>query len=72
MPIKPGTTVDDVIRSVVSVATSPRRVRELGMVEDSEDQRRREIDASNFGVFVLQAIGLNDDEIRSLYEQATR
>lgn len=69
MPIPPETTVDDVIRHVVIVATSPRRAREAGMVEDSADQRRREIDASNFGVFVLQAVGLNTDEIRALYDK---
>lgn len=69
MPIDPGTTVDDIIRHVVSVATSPRWVRMAGMVEDTEDQRRREIDASNFGVFVLRAVGLSGDEIRALYDK---
>lgn len=69
MPIPPETTVDDVVRHVVSVATAPRRVREAGMMEDSEAHRQHEIAASNFGVFVLQAIGLSIDEIRTLYEK---
>lgn len=69
MPVKPKTTVDDVIRHIVIVATSPRRVREAGLVEDSEKQRQHEVDARNFGVYVLRSIGLTLDEIRALYER---
>ena len=61
MPLKPGTTADDIIRHVCVVATAPRRAREAGLCEDGEQQLRMEIDASNFGVFVLRAAGLELD-----------
>lgn len=69
MPVAPDLTVDDVIRHIVIVATAPRRVREAGLVEDSEKQRQHEVDARNFGVYVLRSIGLTLDEIRALYER---
>lgn len=69
MPLREGLTMEDFVQQVVTVAMHPQAAREAGLAKDTPEQREREVAASNFGVFVLQGVGLTIEEIRAAYDK---
>jgi predicted aminopeptidase len=70
VPIRAGTTVDDVIRAVCENSQGPRKAREAGMSPDNEEQRKWEVVSSNVGYHILISLGYEHEEVREMLGRA--